>query len=73
VPEKTAKPARKRATPTKTSTARRPKTQHDEVVGREEIATREDIATRAYFIFLEEGPRDEVANWLRAERELTAA
>ena len=31
------------------------------------------IATRAYFIHLEEGTRDEVANWLRAEHELTAA
>jgi hypothetical protein len=31
------------------------------------------IAERAYFIHLEEGGSDEVANWLRAERELTAA
>lgn len=29
------------------------------------------IAERAYFIHLEEGGSDELANWLRAERELT--
>ena len=32
-----------------------------------------DIARRAYFIYLEEGGRDELENWVRAERELTAA
>jgi hypothetical protein len=32
-----------------------------------------EIAERAYFIHLEEGSSDEVANWLRAERELTPA
>ena len=32
-----------------------------------------EIAERAYFIHLEEGKRDQVANWLRAERELAAA
>ena len=31
------------------------------------------IAERAYFVHLEEGERDQVANWLRAERELAAA
>jgi Protein of unknown function (DUF2934) len=31
------------------------------------------IAERAYFIHLEEGSSDEMANWLRAERELMAA
>jgi hypothetical protein len=31
------------------------------------------IAERAYFIHLEEGSSDELANWLRAERELTPA
>lgn len=31
------------------------------------------IAERAYFIHLEEGTSDEVANWLRAEQELRAA
>jgi hypothetical protein len=33
----------------------------------------DDISTRAYFIHLDEGHRDELQNWLRAERELTAA
>ncbi|HET7051912.1 MAG TPA: DUF2934 domain-containing protein [Solirubrobacteraceae bacterium] len=32
-----------------------------------------DIAERAYFISLEEGASDELDNWVRAERELTAA
>ena len=32
-----------------------------------------EIAERAYFIHLEEGSPDEVANWLRAERELMPA
>jgi len=31
------------------------------------------IAERACFIHLEEGERDQVANWLRAERELATA
>ena len=33
----------------------------------------DEIAERAYFIHLEQGSFDEVANWLRAERELKAA
>jgi hypothetical protein len=31
------------------------------------------ISRRAYFIYLEEGRSDELENWLRAERELSAA
>ena len=31
------------------------------------------IAERAYFIHLEDGESDQLANWLRAERELAAA
>ena len=31
------------------------------------------IAERAYFIYLEEGGSDQLENWVRAERELTAA
>ncbi len=31
------------------------------------------IAERAYFIYLEEGAGDQFENWVRAERELTAA
>jgi hypothetical protein len=33
----------------------------------------DEIAERAYFIHLEQGGGDDVGNWLRAERELTAA
>lgn len=33
----------------------------------------DEIAERAYFIHLDEGEHDELANWLRAERELTSA
>ena len=33
----------------------------------------DEIAERAYFIHLEQGSSDELANWLRAERELKAA
>jgi len=32
-----------------------------------------EICERAYFIHLEEGSDDHLDNWLRAERELTAA
>jgi len=32
-----------------------------------------EIAERAYFIHLEERESDQLANWLRAERELAAA
>jgi hypothetical protein len=32
-----------------------------------------EIARRAYFIHLQEGGSDELENWVRAERELTAA
>ena len=32
-----------------------------------------EIAPRAYLIHVEEGTTDELANWLRAERELAAA
>ena len=54
------KPARKRAS------SRRPKNtpRHPD---------HHEIAERAYFIHLQEGDCDELANWLRAERELTAA
>jgi Protein of unknown function (DUF2934) len=33
----------------------------------------DEISQRAYFMALEQGGGDEVANWLRAERELTTA
>ena len=35
--------------------------------------THADIAERAYFIYLQDGGCDELENWVRAERELTAA
>jgi len=40
---------------------------------RRRIPSHHAIAERAYFIHLEEAIGDEVANWLRAERELKAA
>ncbi len=38
------------------------------------IPTVETVAVRAYYLFLERGPDagNEVDDWLRAERELTA-
>ena len=54
---KTAKTAAKRTRTTK----RKPAT-----------PSQSDIARRAYFIHLEDGAEDQVANWFRAERELTA-
>ncbi|MBV9336034.1 MAG: DUF2934 domain-containing protein [Solirubrobacterales bacterium] len=58
--EKPTKPARKRAAARKPA-PRRPKPSHGE------------ISVRAYFIHLEEPGSDQLRNWLRAERELTAA
>ena len=57
----TAKAPAKKRTPTSKSRAKSRKPPHDA------------IAERAYFIHLQEGTSDEVANWLRAERELMAA
>ena len=58
--EKPAKPARQRAISRKPTTTR-VKPPHDE------------ISTRAYFLHLEAPQADELGNWLRAERELSAA
>lgn len=55
-----AKPANKRVSSPKPRTKRH-KPDHGE------------ISKRAYFIHLEEGGCDQLENWLRAERELTAA
>ncbi|MGA2927515.1 MAG: DUF2934 domain-containing protein [Solirubrobacteraceae bacterium] len=55
-----AKPAAKRAS-TRTVKPRLRKPNHDE------------ISQRAYYIHLEGGGSDELENWIRAERELTAA
>jgi len=54
------KPAKKQAS------ARKPRTKPKQ-------PDHDEIAERAYFIHLEQGSSDELANWLRAERELKAA
>ena len=63
----TEKPA-KRAQPaaSKPAVSRKPKT-------RRHKPDQDEISSRAYFIHLEEGGGDQLANWLRAEGELTAA
>ena len=61
--EKSSKPTKRAPKPTgsRKPTTRRRKPSHDE------------ISERAYFIHIEEGERDQLGNWLRAERELAAA
>ena len=60
--EKPAKqPVRKRASTSRAKTVKRRQPSHLQ------------ISERAYYIHLDEGGRDELGNWLRAERELTAA
>ena len=64
MPASTAKRATKRTgspKPKHTRTRTRRKPSHAE------------ISKRAYLIYLEEGREDSLQNWLRAERELTAA
>jgi Protein of unknown function (DUF2934) len=58
--EKPARPTNRRVSSPKRKTKRR-RPDHGE------------IAERAYFIHVEEGGRDQLENWLRAERELTVA
>ena len=58
--DKPAKPAKKRIS------APKPKTKQRE-------PSPSEISERAYFIHVEEGGSDQLGNWLRAERELTAA
>ena len=60
ITEKPTKPARKRPGVRKPATRRRK-------------PTRREISVRAYFIHLEEPGSDQLRNWLRAERELSAA
>ena len=62
--EKSAKAAK--PTASKPASSRKPKTTRRE-------PDQDEISTRAYFIHLEQGGSDQLANWLRAERELTAA
>jgi Protein of unknown function (DUF2934) len=65
--EKPAKPTAKRPVARKPRAApRTPKTQ-------QLLPDHREISARAYFIHLEDGGDDELGNWLRAERELTAA
>jgi hypothetical protein len=62
VAEKPAKqPVKKRASASRAKTVKRRQPSHLQ------------ISERAYYIHLDEGARDELGNWLRAERELTAA
>jgi hypothetical protein len=63
MPEKSVKPARRRAATIK------PKGK----AARGRPIDPADIATRAYYIYLDEGCSNDLENWLRAERELTAA
>ena len=62
--ENPAKPGK--ADASKPAGSRKPKT-------RRRKPDQDEISTRAYFIHLEEGGSDQLGNWLRAERELTAA
>jgi hypothetical protein len=71
VPEKSAKPVGKRATAAAAKTKTTAKTKSRRTCAR--ALDRDDIATRAYYIHLEEGSSNDMENWLRAERELTAA
>ena len=57
---KPAKPAKKRVSARQSKAKRR-------------SPDSSEIAERAYFIHIDEGRCDELGNWLRAERELTAA
>lgn len=60
-----AKPAARKRTTTAATTAK-PR-------ARRRKPTHNQIAKRAYYISLQDGGTDELRNWLRAERELTAA
>ena len=63
--EKTTKPAPRR----RTRTAKPKRTPASE----RHQPTHAEICERAYFIHLERGESDELADWLRAEQELAAA
>ena len=60
--DKPTKPARRRVRATK------PK-----ATAAERMPSHDEISERAYFIHIDEGGRDELTNWLRAETELAAA
>ena len=59
------KPAKSAAS--KPAGSRKPKTT------RRRKPDQDEISTRAYFIHLEEGGSNQLANWQRAERELRTA
>jgi Protein of unknown function (DUF2934) len=58
--------------PTKT-VRRRVRTAKPKTAPQLQRPTHAEISERAYYIHLEVGERDELANWLRAESELAAA
>jgi len=70
MPAKTAKPV-DRSKPARSSSRKR--TTSPRSAAQKHQADHARIAERAYFIHLEEGSSDELANWLRAERELMPA
>ena len=62
--EKTTKPVRRRTRTAKPKPIR---------ASERHQPSHAEICERAYFIHLERGTSDELANWLRAEQELAAA
>ncbi len=64
MPDKQAKPLKQATKPA--GSRRKP-------AKRRRGPSHEEISTRAYFIHLDEGHADQLGNWLRAERELSAA
>jgi hypothetical protein len=74
MPEKPSKPAKlaKSAKPAKRAKSASKPGASGARTAAQRTASQHEIAVRAYFIHLEEGGRDELENWLRAERELTA-
>jgi hypothetical protein len=73
----TAKPAKATAKPTNaTAKADKPAAKRTRPTKRKialSTPSHGEIAERAYFIHLEASGSDQLANWLQAERELTAA
>ncbi len=65
MPARSAKPA-DASKSRRSATRKRPLSAHASVKPPDHGA----IAERAYFIHLKEGSSDQLANWLRAEREL---
>lgn len=57
----------------KTATATRRRTRSRKPKAEQPKPSHNEISTRAYFIYLERGEKDDLANWLRAEQELAAA